>query len=119
MAFEKEGPGSKLPSPINAPTRRRLNMHAVPRVPVQHDEIHKPAPKRKSSAPIDPFDPKYAQREGGHGMANFEIGRMMERSQARVEPFDRKDRFKAWRVRAQNQKEKMAAKLAKRKLKKK
>lgn len=52
-------------------------------------------------------------------MANFEIGRMMERSQARVEPFDRKDRFKAWRVRAQNQKEKMAAKLAKRKLKKK
>ena len=30
VALEKEGPGSQLPTPHNAPTRRRLGMHAAP-----------------------------------------------------------------------------------------
>jgi len=58
---------------------------------------------------INPFDPKYAPRAGGYGMANYEIGRIGERNGVEVKEFDRKDRWKAWRVRAKKVKEKMMA----------
>ncbi|KAK5940945.1 54S ribosomal protein L2 mitochondrial [Knufia obscura] len=32
VALEREGPASKMPTPFNAPTRRRLGMYATPRV---------------------------------------------------------------------------------------
>lgn len=60
----------------------------------------------------NPFDPKYAPRSGGYGMANYEIGRAAERKGITVKEFDRKDRWTAWRIRAKKVKEKMIARAA-------
>lgn len=82
--------GSSATAPMTVPT--------PPQAAVQGKPVSK-----------SPFDPVYATRKGGHGMANYEIGRAAERAGITVREFDRKDRWKAWRVRAKKVKEKMIA----------
>lgn len=127
VALEKEGPGSKLPSPLNAPTRRRLGMYASPiKDPFPLDQeaadtaflnAHMAAgnkePKLVSTPPAATSKTTYALRRDGLGMANYEIGRAAERAGKKVEPFDRKNRWKAWRVRAAKVKLKMMNRAAK------
>lgn len=121
VALEKEGSGSQLPTPPNAPTRRRLGMYALP-IKDAHpsnqqatdaaflkahmaDETERPksVPTPPAAGPSAPL----ALRRGGFGMANFEIGRAAERAGKVVDEFDRKDRWRAWRVRAAKVKVKM------------
>jgi len=147
VALEREGQASQLPTPFNAPTRRRLGMYATPMkanegilspeaqaikdsaflkahiagssqpggksVPVPPQAAMQKLPKDKLfTLQTNPFDPKYAPRAGGYGMANYEIGRAAERKGVSVKEFDRKDRWTAWRVRAKKVKEKMMARAA-------
>lgn len=139
VALEKEGPGSQLPTPPNAPTRRRLGMYATPiktaplsaAAQAARDaaflEAHvaggastklktvptpPPAATQAARSTINVFDPKYHLRHGGYGMANFEIGRALDRAGRAKDEFDRTNRWKAWRVRAAKIKEKMAARAA-------
>lgn len=131
VALEKEGPGSKLPTPPNAPTRRRLGMHLSPIESRSEGlgvadagflEAHKADTSVKSGiVPVPTAPPAqaqgkqlpYALRRGGHGMANHEIGRAAERKGIKVERFDRKNRWKAWRIRAKKVQEKRIARAAK------
>lgn len=127
VALDKEGPRSKLPTPPNAPTRRRLGMYLVPIKQTQEESVlsdaaflrahiiegkvmTKPPP---TPAPATTTQLPYALRKGGHGMANHEIGRAAERKGIRVKIFDRKDRWTAWRVRAKKSKEKQLLRAAK------
>lgn len=130
MALEREGPGSQLPTPHNAPTRRRLGMHAAP----ISTPAPMPAPAPVESIPsafldantakdavflpqimteVKPFDPANTTRRGGHGVSNWQIGRAAEIKGIKVRDFDRKDRWKAWRVRAKKIETKRAARTAK------
>jgi hypothetical protein len=96
VALEKEGPGSQLPAPVNAPTRRRLNMYASP--------IPKPAEtatsfleshlSTNSKGIVAPF-----MRKGTNREANASIGQAAERKGIKVIPYDRKDRWSAWQKR--------------------
>lgn len=139
VALAKDGPASKLPTPHNAPTRRRLGMYATPmkETPlspaaqaVQDSsflEAHVAVSDVNNSLktlPVPPqaaaqtgalraFDPSNALRRGGHGITNYEIGRAAERKGVRVKEFDRSDRWTAWRVRAKRVKEQMLARQAK------
>lgn len=135
VALEKEGPGSKLPTPPNAPTRRRLGMYATPikEAPLNAElqaakdaeflqahiaEGSKPAkaiphPSKTAKPGLKPFDPQNMVRAGGHGISNYEIGKAAEVKGVRVKEFDRKDRWTAWRVRAQKVKQKMLDRAAK------
>lgn len=138
MALEKEGPGSQLPSPVNAPTRRRLGFHTVPRKPdpeaIPDDQLldahavvsqgdgsidKVPVPKQASTAKpvqmfsLKPFEPGHTTRRGGYGIANWEIGRAAEHKGIDIKPFDRTDRWRAWRQRTKRVKTKQLAKAAK------
>jgi len=61
------------------------------------------APTPPAAVPTAPL----ALRRGGFGIANFEIGRAAERAGKVVPEFDRKNRWKAWRIRAAKVKVKM------------
>lgn len=127
VALEKEGPGSKLPTPPNAPTRRRLGMYLSP-IKQTHEQsavadaaflqAHIAEQKTSTRAiptpvPVVRKQLPYALRHGGHGMANHEIGRAAERKGIKVKVFDRKDRWTAWRIRSKKAKEKQMARAAK------
>ena len=89
VCFDKDG---KLPTPRNAPTRRKLNMIAVPRVTAGE-------PEGADSAENDPnkglkMRPGYMFRE-----MNWEIGRAPDRAGIVVPKFNRKNRWLAWRKR--------------------
>lgn len=62
---------------------------------------------------VKPFDPANTTRRGGHGISNWQIGRVAEIKGIDVREFDRKDRWKAWRVRAKKVETKRAARAAK------
>ncbi|KAL4793357.1 ribosomal L27 protein-domain-containing protein [Aspergillus venezuelensis] len=102
IVFEKDG---KLPLPRNAPTRRRLNRIAVPMLPVSEAQSDLAIVTGEntgtivgSAGPIDPtkqqLRPGYMWRE-----ANWQIGRAAEKAGITAKPFDRKNRWLAWRKR--------------------
>ncbi|KAI1915265.1 hypothetical protein LOZ64_003617 [Ophidiomyces ophidiicola] len=74
-----------LPSPRNAPTKRRLGMFAAPR---QTEDLAI-VPEQTSSPPLRPG---YQYREG-----NWEIGRLPDRAGVTASEWRRKDRWTAWR----------------------
>ncbi|KEF54759.1 uncharacterized protein A1O9_09201 [Exophiala aquamarina CBS 119918] len=101
VALEREGPGSQLPAPINAPTRRRLNMYASPiPKPVESDSsfLESHMSTNSKSTAITPV-PAPFMRQGTNREANASIGQAAERKGIKVVPFDRKDRWSAWRKR--------------------
>ncbi|EED18062.1 50S ribosomal protein L27, putative [Talaromyces stipitatus ATCC 10500] len=109
VCFERDG---TLPTPRNAPTRRRLNMIAVPRVEepvaVEQDlaaDVEGDRPKvfdvesavragLPDVANSLPLRPGYMYRE-----ANWQIGRAGDKAGITAEKFDRKNRWLAWRKR--------------------
>lgn len=102
VCFEKEG---RLPTPRNAPTRRKLNRVAVPRiadVPVQPDMVMSSDENGTMVASVGAADaasgpqlrPGYMYRE-----ANWQIGRAAEKAGISAKPFNSKNRWLAWRKR--------------------
>lgn len=102
VCFEREG---TLPTPRNAPTRRRLNMIAVPRVePVVEQQGDLRADVEGDGTKVFdvegaakstlPLRPGYMYRE-----ANWQIGRAGDEVAASAESFDRNNRWLAWRKR--------------------
>lgn len=102
VCFEREG---TLPTPRNAPTRRRLNMIAVPRVePVSEQGDLNADVEGEGTKVFDvegaaktntlPLRPGYMYRE-----ANWQIGRAGDEVAATAESFDRNNRWLAWRKR--------------------
>lgn len=102
VVFEKDG---MLPVPRNAPSRRKLNMVSVPRmVPVSHQSdlvasIDGNGTQVGSVAAVDAesgpqLRPGYMYRE-----ANWVIGRAAEKAGVVAQPYDRGDRWLAWRKR--------------------
>ncbi|KAI9373753.1 ribosomal L27 protein-domain-containing protein [Aspergillus egyptiacus] len=106
VVFEKDG---KLPLPRNAPTRRKLNRVAVPRVLETEMEAgqsdltvvmgEQTGTMVGSVGAVDAgagkqLRPGYMWRE-----ANWQIGRAAEKAGITAEPYDRRDRWLAWRKR--------------------
>ncbi|OKL64089.1 hypothetical protein UA08_00316 [Talaromyces atroroseus] len=108
VCFDRDG---TLPTPRNAPTRRRLNMVSVPRVEVagMHTEIAaevdedttrvvgvEGAARQSLPAAVAnlPLRPGYMYRE-----ANWQIGRAAEKAGITAKRFNRKNRWLAWRKR--------------------
>ncbi|KAL3469856.1 ribosomal L27 protein-domain-containing protein [Aspergillus californicus] len=106
IVFEKEG---KLPTPRNAPTRRKLNRVSVPRIveeAVQKGQSdltvvmgEETGTMVGSVGAVDAgaglqLRPGYMWRE-----ANWEIGRAAEKAGITAESFNKGDRFLAWRKR--------------------
>ncbi|KAE8375918.1 ribosomal L27 protein-domain-containing protein [Aspergillus bertholletiae] len=105
VCFEKDG---KLPTPRNAPTRRKLNRVAVPRI----DDAPTPiAGQSDLVATIDngtmvssveavnaesgsQLRPGYMYRE-----ANWQIGRAAEKAGITAKPYNPRNRWLAWRKR--------------------
>ncbi|KIW68699.1 ribosomal protein L27 [Phialophora macrospora] len=132
VALAKEGPGSQLPTPRNAPSRRRLGMYATslrppPEAQKSVDEsfleAHLAASSSRSPdqvlprsgravpAPV-PAPPPSFNRQGTFREANASIGRAAERKGVKVRDYDRSDRWLAWRKRALRVKRGMTAKAA-------
>lgn len=109
VCFEREG---TLPTPRNAPTRRRLNRIAVPRLDEDASAVHADlinvgetgttitdvagaSRERLPQAKMDlPLRPGYMFRE-----ANWQIGRAAEKVGITAKRFDRGNRWLAWRKR--------------------
>ncbi|KAJ0415878.1 ribosomal L27 protein-domain-containing protein [Aspergillus carlsbadensis] len=100
VVFEKDG---KLPTPQNAPTRRKLNRIAVPRLPEAGVEGQSDPTvlvgKDMGSMAVNAQEgkqlrPGYMWRE-----ANWSIGRAAEKAGITAAPYDRNDRWLAWRKR--------------------
>ncbi|KAH2178234.1 hypothetical protein KXV29_006406 [Aspergillus fumigatus] len=104
VCFEKDG---KLPTPRNAPTKRRLNRIAVPRIPdgpevvAQSDLLATVEEGTMISSVVaanattgPPLRPGYMYRE-----ANWQIGRAAEKAGITAKPYKRKNRWLAWRKR--------------------
>jgi large subunit ribosomal protein L27 len=119
VVFEREGPESKLPTMANAKTRRRVGMVGVPMKPTVpvvgggNGSPIKPASMESTSA-VEKKDPKdeniFSQplltgdapnmRRGQYRISNTELAQLAIELQPQIKPFERKDRWKAWRVRA-------------------
>ncbi|EXJ91839.1 hypothetical protein A1O3_00389 [Capronia epimyces CBS 606.96] len=118
VALEKEGPGSQLPYPPNAPSRRRLGMYAttVRETPSDknflesHSSTYGYTPFKTGSTPTTPLPT--IQREGTYREANVSIGRAAERKGVNIRPYDRQDRWLAWRKRSARVKQGLEAKAA-------
>lgn len=104
IVFEKEG---KLPTPRNAPTRRKLNRVAVPRLPEIIEEgqsdltvvMNESGTTVGDVAAVDAgagkqLRPGYMWRE-----ANWQIGRAAEKAGITAEPYKKDNRWLAWRKR--------------------
>ncbi|KAL4870202.1 ribosomal L27 protein-domain-containing protein [Aspergillus spectabilis] len=104
VVFEKEG---TLPTPRNAPTRRKLNRVAVPMLPEILEEaqsdlrvvIGENGMTVGDVAAVDvgadkQLRPGYMWRE-----ANWQIGRAAEKAGITAEPYKRDNRWLAWRKR--------------------
>lgn len=93
VCFEKDG---VLPTPRNAPRKRRLNRVAVPRItagePVAAEDTD---PEGSGSATTGAkLRPGYMYRE-----SNWEIGRAADRAGITVPEYNRNNRWLAWRKR--------------------
>lgn len=126
VALAREGPWSKLPSPANAPTRRRLGMYAAPikmtttatatatatdaqaRAFLASHESASTSTSASTDVPATPGPgpsrPPPVLRAGTYLEANFELGRAAEKKGVQVRPYDRGDRWLAWRKRAKKAK---------------
>ncbi|KAI1615544.1 50S ribosomal protein L27 [Exophiala viscosa] len=121
VALEKEGPGSQLPVPRNAPSRRRLGMFATPLKQQDPDKDFMEAHLAGNSSSVatfksgatTPTPPPTITRQGTYREANVSIGMAAERKGIKVREFDRGDRWLAWRRRAARVKAGMEAKAAK------
>ncbi|KAJ5609497.1 hypothetical protein N7528_010064 [Penicillium herquei] len=102
VVFEKEG---KLPVPRNAPTRRKLNMVGVPRMDAVVAQSDLVASIDENGTQVDGVSavdaesgpqlrPGYMYRE-----ANWVIGRAAEKAGIFAKPYDRGNRWLAWRKR--------------------
>ncbi|KAI9933333.1 hypothetical protein ASPWEDRAFT_43119 [Aspergillus wentii DTO 134E9] len=105
ICFEKEG---KLPTPRNAPTRRKLNRVAVHRVfesaeaPAQSDLVASVTEEGTMVSSVGAEDastgsqlrPGYMYRE-----ANWQIGRAAEKAGITAKEYNSKNRWMAWRKR--------------------
>lgn len=104
VCFEKEG---KLPTPRNAPSRRKLNRVSVARVSEtlekpQSDLMVSTGPEGTMVADVEAVNaesgpqlrPGYMFRE-----ANWQIGRAAEKAGITAKPYDRRNRWMAWRKR--------------------
>ncbi|KAL4974394.1 ribosomal L27 protein-domain-containing protein [Aspergillus desertorum] len=104
VVFEKDG---KLPTPRNAPTRRRLNRVAVPLA--THVEEHKSDLTVVTSENVEAIVGSVAGVDVGVGTqlrpgymwreANWQIGRAAEKAGITARPHKRKNRWLAWRKR--------------------
>lgn len=121
VALEKDGPGSQLPATPNAPTRRRLNMFATPMKEPQVFTVtglsQPEAPQPTKNYGMTKYKPRVLiptfLREGTNREANSSIGREAERKYVKVDGFDRKDRWQAWRKRATRLEAAVSSKAAK------
>ena len=128
VALDREGNRSILPTPQNAPTRRRLGMYAAPikESNASFLESHATANSvgRLAAPPQVPAvngrrttaDPALSTRNRGirfRKVSNWEIGDAAAKKGITVRPFDRKDRWYAWKIRAQKQKTSALARAAK------
>ncbi|KIX09679.1 ribosomal protein L27 [Rhinocladiella mackenziei CBS 650.93] len=121
VALEREGPGSQLPLPPNAPRRRRLGMYAtpikVPETQTSDKDYLEPHLSSNSYAAfksgVTPAPPATIFRKGTYREANVSIGLAAERKGVKVREYDRRDRWLAWRRRTAKVKLGMAAKAAK------
>jgi large subunit ribosomal protein L27 len=122
VALAKEGPGSQLPTPRNAPTRRRLGMYAVAMkaLPVgdkSADEAFLDAHLSANSVAAPPKTvngvPAPWNRPGTLREANASIGLAAERKGVQIRDYDRKDRWLAWRRRSKRIERSAALKAAK------
>lgn len=105
VCFEKEG---KLPTPRNAPSRRKLNRVAVPRIDIAEesparsdltaavgaDGVMVASVAAANAAQGPQLRPGYMYRE-----ANWQIGRAAEKAGITAKPYNRKNRWLAWRKR--------------------
>ncbi|EXJ76593.1 uncharacterized protein A1O5_01101 [Cladophialophora psammophila CBS 110553] len=132
VALEKEGPRSQLPTPRNAPSRRRLGMYATPMKPLPSAESQISADESfleahlSQSSKQTPFKsaqggaiipqaaapPPVFNRQGTYREANASIGWAAERKGVKVREYDRSDRWLAWKKRALRVKRGMEAKAA-------
>lgn len=119
MALEKEGRGSLLPTPMNAVRRRRLGMVAAPmRVESTKQEgegfleSHRVQVAKGSVEGDGVVVLPMLARKGRHWessrVSNWEIAREADESKVQVRPFDKDDRFYAWRQRTKKIKMKKA-----------
>ena len=122
VALQKEGTGSELPTPTNAITRRRLGMYATkikePDVDFlqQHLSTSSVGDKSASKEMVNPPRPTtMRQRTLMYRESNYEIGRSAEKKGITVRPFDRSDRWMAWRKRSAKIKRKLLERAAKKK----
>ena len=132
VALEREGPGSVLPRPQNAATRRRLGMYAAPLKPsaglgdASWLESHMSANSKMATSIVQSSEtggtnlkvapprgkaarPKYSLR----WESNWSIGRTAERKGIKVREYDPKDRWLAWRKRNQRSKRTLVIKAVK------
>lgn len=120
VALAKEGPGSELPTPRNAPSRRRLGMYAAPlKTPKSADEAFLESHMSDSSRPPTQVasisgatPPAPFNRAGTFRESNISIGMTAERKGVQVREYDRKDRWLAWRKRGLRIQRGIAAKAA-------
>ena len=134
VALEREGKLSVLPTPQNAPTRRRLGMYATPMKGGDTSsaflESHlsanstgtagtegaaTPPLQQTANKAVPPVQAAPVMRQGTHMQreANFEIGRAAEKKGITVREYDRGDRWLAWRKRAAKVKKAALARAAK------
>lgn len=102
VVFEKDG---QLPHPRNAPSRRKLNMITIPRmdpVAFQSDMVASIDENGTQVGSVEAVNaasgpqlrPGYMYRE-----ANWQIGRAAEKAGISAMPYDRRNRWLAWRKR--------------------
>lgn len=102
VVFEKDG---KLPHPRNAPSRRKLNMVAIPRADPVAFESDMVASIDENGTQVGAVEavnaesgpqlrPGYMYRE-----ANWVIGRAAEKAGIFAKPYDPRNRWLAWRKR--------------------
>lgn len=114
VALEREGKESILPTPANAPRRRRVGMVAVPmKAPstqaaadlfLEEHITQGSTPNKKGQGVakglVPATDPPI-MRGNGYRIANVQLARDAEKNQVYVRPYVRKDRWHAWRMRVQ------------------
>ncbi|GAB1212932.1 hypothetical protein ATERTT37_002081 [Aspergillus terreus] len=104
VVFEKDG---KLPTPRNAPTRRKLNRVAVPRTPEEPETaaqsdlvadvengVTVSSVEAANAGTGAQLRPGYMYRE-----ANWQIGRAAEKAGISAKSYNRRNRWLAWRKR--------------------
>lgn len=98
IALQKD---DKLPRPRNAPAKRRLNKELAPRLSDRITQGSEMVTAGEPSATADGVPGEGVQLRPGYMYRemNWHIGRAAEKAGISVKPFDRKNRWLAWRRR--------------------